>query len=303
MNLESIEIERQKKLKSFKILFFPSLIIAVVSLVVALLMDSENQVRYVFFVLCAVFAMLMLVAVLVPSSQYSKFCKKDLEMIVLKDVFKDAKQFEYYESNKLDYKDLARSKLLRSPYKFKTFDTLYTDYKDVEIILTNFDFITLETHTDSEGHTHTTEEHHYGRYIEFNLEKTFDYELAIVEKGNNPQIICSKPFKEKVEFESVDFNKKFTCTCNDKQTAYVLIQPKEMVEFLDMHKDYKGQISYSFIKKKVFFILNGTKTSISYNLFSKLSDKKINEVRSFYNLPIDVIDRLKLHKDKFNDID
>src|SRR5574344_1333814 len=299
MNLDNIEIERKQRLKKFYIFFFIGLGVLLISLIVFFIGLSNDQYFVPSFLGIAIGVIFMLLSIGINARGYDKYVKDNLEKIIMADVFK-ANKFTYVENNGISFKEMNYSGVFQNPDDFETSDTIRSTYKTVEFVLSDYVFTRIVTTTDSKGNTTTHEYPYPGRFMSFHLERNFASGVAIIERRNNPDVIHHNLYKEKVDFESIDFNKKFCATASDKTKAFYLIRPKEIMDLLDLEQTYKGNISNIVVNNMVYFILADVSIEFHYSIFKPINDTQMKDIRAYYELPLRIIDRLNLGNDKFN---
>jgi len=300
MNLDKIEIERKKRLKNFNILFFIGLTFLVASIVLFLIEYFNKHVESIVSIIGLVIGIiLILLAFGINNHGYEKFVKDNLEKIIMNDVFKNNK-FTYDEKNGCSFTEMNYSGIFQNPDEFQSTDTIRSTYKDVEFVLSDYVFTRIVVTTDAKGNTTTHRYPYPGRYLSFHLERNFESGVAIIEKKNNPDVFHLNLYKNKIDFESIEFNKKFQITASDKEKAFYLIRPKEIMDFLDFQKKYKGNISNVFVNNMVYFIIADVAIDFHYSFFKKISELQIADIRAYYELPLKIIDSFSLNRDKYN---
>ena len=299
--IDVIEKERSKRLKTFKILSLIALGLLIVTIILFVIYAfKENETLVTVAIIFAIVTIVtFILGFAIPSSGYDKFVKQNLEHAIMCDVFK-ANQFTYEEKDGISYNEMNCSGVFRKPDKFETSDTIRTSYKGVQLVLSDYIFTRVTTTVDSKGNTQT---HYYpypGRYMSFTVNRDFRSGIAVIDKRNNDDVIVSRPFKNSVDFESIEFNKKFYLTTTDKEKAFYLIRPKEIMDLLDLSKIYKGKIVCVIINHTIYFMLADTSVNFEFSLFKKISQEKISDIYGYYELPLKIIDTLKLDSDRFN---
>lgn len=299
--LESIEIVRKKELKVVYILGGIGLGFLAISIILLLLFYFGNfdEGFFYFGILFLISIVLIVLSVAIPSSRYNSYCKKNLEQMVMNDTYKDIK-FEYIPENGCSFGEMNNINIFKKPDEFHASDTVRGVYKDVEFVLSDYVFVVITYTYDSKGNRHENRHVYPGRYMFFNLERNFDAGISICDRGANSEVFNMRLFNEQVEFESIDFNKKFVVTSNNKNKAFKLIRPKEIINLLDIKNKYRGHIVNVLKDKSIYFILSDVSTEFKFNLFKKVSDILINDIKAYYKVPFFLIDELDLYKDKFN---
>jgi len=99
-----------------------------------------------------------------------------------------------------------------------------------------FDYVyyTTETSTDSQGHTHTSEQSHNYGVVALDLGATVP-PLQVTPEGMFSRMVGRLTNRD-IELESEDFNRAFTVTCPDRKFASDVLHPR-MMEYLLQHRD------------------------------------------------------------------
>lgn len=302
--IDVIERERNKRLKTFKILAFIALGFLIVTIILFTIYavqnnDSNETLLTVSIIFALATIVLFILGFAIPSAGYDKFVKQNLEHAIMCDVFK-ANQFTYEEKNGASFNEMNASGVFRKPDEFQTSDTIRTSYKGVQLVLSDYIFTRITTTVDSKGNTTT---HHYpypGRYMSFTIQRDFNSGIAVIDKRNNGDVFVLKPYKTNLDFESIEFNKKFYLSTTDKEKAFYVIRPKEIMDLLDLSKIYKGKIVCIIVNHTIYFMLADTSVSFDFSLFKKISQEKIQDIYAYYELPLKIIDTLKLDSERFN---
>lgn len=298
-NFDKIEQFRKTKLRIFYIFIGP-FVAAIGSFIFGIIgLSNEIGNSFIFLIIGIIGSFLFgFLAFGVPNMQFAKYVKDNLEKLVAKDVYKDCKA-KYIESGGFSESDLHKSKLFLSPDEFSSEDTIEGSYKDVEFLATDYVFTVIHITSDKNG---TREERfpYPGRLFKFHLERNFKFNLSIVHKYCSGEVFNRHPFKEKLEFESVEFNKKFNSTTDDKEKAYFILRPKEIVSILDFNNTYKGNIAICFQPNYMYLVLDGVKINFNFNVFKKIDSQVINDIKAYYSLPLKIIDMFKLDVARYN---
>lgn len=157
-----------------------------------------------------------------------------------------------YSYNKKEYinkKDFNKSKMFGyyNRYKGEDLTTVYIPNKNNDLFL-RFSDLTVEEHeTDKDGKssTHTVFHGVFG-FIEFS--KTYDLSLSIN---------CNGWFSgnERVELESIEFNKNYKVHSNDQILSRVILTPKRM-EYMMKYKGKHSKII--LVGNRIYFAFAGS---------------------------------------------
>lgn len=303
--IETIEAERKNRLKIFKILFGIGggfVLLTIIFGIVYYLNQDFDGLMIAVFISAIIGIILIALSFGIPGKSYATYCKENLEKAIMNECFKDIK-FTYTQKNGISFKEMNFSGVFNQPDEFATSDTVRGSYKDVEFVLSDYVFTVVKVTTDSKGHRQETRYPFPGRYMSFHLERNFGFGISMIEKRNNPEVFRTSLYKEKVEFESIDFNKRFIATTSDQKKAFYLIRPKEIMNIVDLDKKYKGNIVNVLVNNEVYFILADVNIEFSFSIFKKISETTINDIKAYYSIPLSIIETLSLSRDKFNNTD
>ena len=89
LKFDEIEIERKKRLKTFKTLLLVSLGFLVVSIVLFVInyFNPNDVLMLIAFFMAVIFFILLIVSFSYPNNGYNKYCKDNLEKNVMNDGF------------------------------------------------------------------------------------------------------------------------------------------------------------------------------------------------------------------------
>lgn len=301
--IDLIEETRAKRLKIFKTVSLVALGILVVSVILFLIKQfalKENDTLFavaVFFLIIAIAT--FIIGTASSNAGYDKFVKEHLENEIMKDVY-SGNEFSYAARAGISFQEMNISGIFKNPDEFSTSDTIRTAYKGVNLVVSDYIFTRIVVTTDSKGNTTT---HHYpypGRYMSFSIKRNFMANVSIIDKRNNGDVFYLKPYREKPEFESMEFEKKFYTTATDKEKVFLVIRPKEIMDFIDLSKTYQGKIVNVLYGHTIYLILADTKIEFSFSIFRKIDQGLIRDIYAYYELPLRIIDKLKLDGDRYN---
>ena len=300
-NIDLIEKERAKRLKTFKIMSLVSLGFLVVTIILFIIdFYSPNENLFTVFIFGLILTIIIFVlGIVIPSNGYDKFVKTNLENKIMEEVFK-GNSFKYDANDGISFSEMNCSGIFKKPDAFATSDTIRTSYKGVQLVLSDYIFTRITTTTDSKGNTTQHRYPYPGRYMSFTINRDFKSGIAIIDKSNNSDVIVRKLFKNDIDFESIEFNKKFYLTTTDKEKAFYLIRPKEIMDLLDLSKLYKGKIVCVIINHTIYFLLAETSVKFNFKIFKKIENKLIEDIYAYYELPLKIIDTLRLDSERFN---
>lgn len=238
------------------------------------------------------------ILIVVGSSKIGKMAKKfknEFMPTIIREVYPEA-SFNFERG--LSEEQILIPGFFKRPSRYTTSDYLKASYDDVEFEMSEFDFKERRTTTDGKGHTTTTYvTYAKGRFMIFDFKRDFDKVVKVFETtflGANTHNL------EKVETESIEFNKKFKIYATDELTAFYVLTPQVQLKLLEIEKKFKGSIFFAFMKGKLYIAINDNANTLEMN-----PKKPINEesLQTFYNqlsIPAAFINELKLSSDKWS---
>lgn len=200
--------------------------------------------------------------------------------------------FDHIEYKGLDGFDKSRifdTKLVNRGNVFKSSDYFKALYHGIEFEFSNVLIQNETTQTTGQSTTTSTTTYFKGQWLIVRPKKQFDTRIYIIDrdfKYSNPRgFIFKDKTLEKVEMESVDFNREFTVYAEDAHSAFYLLTPPMLEALLKIHHN------------NVSFYFNGSELHIAIyskeNMFEPKFFKKegLESYRAkFYN-SIEVITR------------
>lgn len=142
--------------------------------------------------------------------------------------------------------------------RFSSNDLTFATYKNTKFA--QADATIQVEHTDSDGNT-TYETIFKGRFMVFEFPKKFNFKLELIGKHFHAYKIPGKDPKtgrkmQKVQTESVDFNRKFKIFGADGFETYYILDPAIMVRIEQISDRFKNKILLGFTDNSLLVALN-----------------------------------------------
>lgn len=142
--------------------------------------------------------------------------------------------------------------------RFSSNDLTFATYKNTKFV--QADATIQVEHTDSDGNT-TYETIFKGRFMVFEFPKKFNFKLELIGKHFHAYKIPGKDPKtgrkmQKVQTESVDFNRKFKIFGADGFETYYILDPAIMVRIEQISDRFKNKILLGFTDNSLLVALN-----------------------------------------------
>lgn len=192
---------------------------------------------------------------------------------------------------------IMEPRLFKGPDKYFVEDYLKSSYDGVAFEMCDFDFQERRITTDSKGHTTTTYvTYAKGRFMIFDYKREFNQVLKVVE---NDYLSLSTRGLEKIETESVDFNKKFKVYTSNSLTAFYVLTPQIQLKLLELESLFRGSIYLAYMNGKLYVAICDNVDILDVDASEKITLETLEILKSQLLLPASIINELGLSSDKF----
>lgn len=237
----------------------------------------------------------------IASSKKSKISKEfKLKFVpaLVKDLYPDA---NYDPHNGLTEGQILEPGFFKRPDRFYSEDLVRATYNGIPFELCDFDLKERHVHHNSKGGTTVTyETYAKGRFMTFDFKREFN---QIVKVAETKYLGLNTRGLEKVDTESMDFNKKFNTYASDPVTAFYVLTPQVQLKLLELESKFKGSIFFAFMKGKFYVAICDNVSILDVNASKKISQETLDILISQLSVPASVINELNLDKSKYNDGD
>ena len=232
MTIQELEQIRSKNKKINNI----GILITVLSIVITFLGTFILPlVTYLGFILFIVGPIMIIVSY----SKFRKIAKMFKHKILKPEIEKRYPEIAYFPDQGLSEEFINSLHLYENPDRFHSEDMLCGKIKDVKFVCSDVHMEERHVQHTKDGTKVYYETIFKGRFYQFEFNKPFKDQLLLVE-GFKPLYYSNL---EKVELESVDFNKTFKTFCRDKINAFYVLTPKLMLALMELEKENPGRIS------------------------------------------------------------
>lgn len=222
-----------------------------------------------------------------------KFQKYFLDMF-----YKEGYTFNFQQG--IGFNVLNQSEILRTPDAYTSNNYFASQDQGINFVGCNYDMIFYHYYTDKDGNRHRTEAHFPGKFFEFTYPRSFNHYLVIMEKNANSEAYKVPNKKSLVEFESMDFNKRFRVYCDDQQFAFYVITPQVQLNLMKFDDTLQSYLILVIKENKLYLFMNNFKSKVKFSLFKKLDQSAIDLYAKELKLPIMLADDMDLDKEKFH---
>ncbi len=289
-SIEAFNLKKKKAEKKFvySFMFIGIGVIILLSIYSQASLANFMFLPFLFFITGAIF-------IGIGGFEFNKV-KKEFKFSFLTKVFEELiPGIEYSPSLGLDQYTVYSTEFLKKADRFHSEDYLSGKIDDI-------DFISSDVHLQERRVRHTKNgtqvyyvPYFIGRIFRFDFHKELVGCLQILEKGSP---ISRRKFN-KVELESIDFNKKFRTFSEEELTAFYILTPDIMEAIFALERRHPGDISFSFSDQQLYIGINNSRNTFELKLFRVLSDEVIQEFKDDLLVIKDVIHTLKLNNSIF----
>jgi hypothetical protein len=289
--IEPLEIKRKALFSKFSKNMLIAVSLAIIIILLFILTLEQNLFFILFFLLVPIFFFLKAQGF---SKQFKKTIKDELINIVLKDKFEDV-TYDQYQS--ISEYVINETGLVKKPDRFSGEDYIKGTYKGVTFEVSDVTMRERQEHVDSKGNRTVTYPVYFkGRWYIYKFPKTFKGSLKITE--GHPQ---SARGLEKVETESIAFNKKFKMYASEKQYAFYHLTPIMMEKLLELEKLHRGRIYFYYSGNELHIGVNDSQDYLEIPFRKAIDEKAMKAFEGDIDLIPAIINELKLTSDKFKE--
>lgn len=230
-------------------------------------------------------------------NKVKKMLKEDLIVKVISDTFPGS---TYSITNGVSLSEVMAPRMVSKPDRYHTEDMITAKYKNIPFILSDVVLEEKHTTTDSNGHTHTSYSTYFkGKFIKIDLIRDLNLTLKIYEKSMLSFFQGAMSGLEKVETESIAFNKKFKTISTSQQDAFYVLTPQIQEKFLELEKSFNGNINFCFQNGYFYCLINDGSNGLEVNPSKPIDKLWLNEILNQINLPATIIDEFHFDSDKW----
>jgi len=286
--IKEVEVLRTQANHALILCLVPFVALILIGAVLGIVLDDM-----MFFILgiCAgsvVFIMLSAFYYLPKKHRYINFFKSEIVKDCLDQVFDDVK-FEPKEF--FDQETIKKAYLVPIGNTYKGDDKITAVYKGVKFSQCDLNIQNVM----STGDSVTVEQYFLGKWIILDFEKKIDTYIQIREKelGGAVKTTIRTPKKaEKIQTESIEFNKNFSVFADDGHNAFYILTPHFMEALLKLKALVSGQIMLAFCQGKLHIALHNKKNAFEPNMSELKSSAYYNNIMTEILIITQIIDEL-----------
>ncbi len=294
--IESNRIFFKKKLNIVSIVSLSLLGVGLICLIIGLIF-LESTLFIIFF-------LSLILAAIIYGIGYSIYNKKYLSTFE-KDLEKKAIELNYgndyfFNSNKgIDFGSINESRCVNRPDEYHSSKLFEAKRNNVSFLSSNYVFDFIHYTTDSKGNSRKEVNHYNGRFIKFTFPRNLNAFLSIMEKNSIDEMIKDPRLGEKIEFEFMEFNDKFTVKASDPLKANYIITPQVQCNIVDFDNAFKSDLIVCFLDNAVYVFMHEYNAKMPLGIYKEFNKKVFDSYANEFIIPLLLMDALDLDSDKY----
>lgn len=187
--------------------------------------------------------------------------------------------------------------------RFYSNDLLRGSYKGVRFERADVD-IKNRVSTGKSSHTVT---YFNGRWLIFDFNKDFHFDLQIIGKGfqyyrhNNSIFVKEENRRHKIELEDIYFNENFDVYAQDDHEAFYILTPQFMAVLKHMYEHIDGDIMLGFVDNRLHVAINTKKDALEPPIFQSVYSSETNQdIQHEIEAITNIIDSLNLDRNLYS---
>ena len=203
-----------------------------------------------------------------------------------------------YDSEQgFDSEIINNTGMMRLGNRYYSNDYLQGFYKNVKFERAD---VKIQQHV-STGKSSYTITYFNGRWLIFEFNKEFHFDLQIIDKDfsnsqkKNSIFTGEDEYRHRIKMEDIAFNETFLVYGQDDHEAFYILTPQFMEVLEDMYQNMDGAFMLGFVDNQLHVAINTEKDAMEPSIFSCIEDLPIEtEVQREINAIMSLIDGLSL---------
>ncbi len=298
--LESLRQNLKKKAIIVLVIF---IIITVVGIVLSLINFLNDDLPFTLFYIGFILIIIGVVGTLLGVNRINikliNAFKNAFSGDYLKELY--GEDYKTFPKQGLSLSYLMQSDVLRNPDRYTSKNLFVSTYKGIGIEGSDYVAEFIHTTTDAKGNTRRVTYSYPGKAYVFTFPRQFNNYFCCFEKDSKTEFYKSPSRKTEVEFESVDFNKKFNSYSSDDTFAFYLMTPQVQLSLLEFDELVDSKIVFVVDQNKLYVFMNSYSTKAKVSVFKKIDEKIVRNYLLELSIPLKLIDDFDVDKNKFLD--
>ncbi len=271
-----------------------SILVFILGIVLLVISGETTWIMSLGLVLAAPGFIGIIVGIVLFNRTISKF-----KSMYLKDYFSTMIEEGVYRPKKgLSQSEVYACGFIKRADRFKSYDYLSGRLDGIDFRSSDVHLQERQVYTDSKGNRKTKYVTFFkGRVFQFDFPKKLDHRLQVLERYRPRD-----GYKyQKVDLESMAFNKKFNTYATDSHTAFYVLTPHFMEALMKVEKNHPGKIGFSFFDEHMRFAINNNKSTFAIMPFRKIDEKLVEAFKEDVEGLYEIVDDLKLNRNIFKE--
>lgn len=211
-------------------------------------------------------------------------------------------EIEFHHDKGFEKELIDQTDIIMMGNRYYTNDYVRGYYKDVQFERAD---VKIQKHTSNGKSSHTVT-YFYGRWLIFEFNKNFHFDLQIISKGfcysqHNSSFFTSEgERRHKIQLEDINFNETFNVYAQNDHEAFYILTPVFIETLKNMYRTMDGEFMLGFIDNRLHVAINTKKDAMEPRIYGKLDLNEIaQEVEKEIDTIIHIIDGLTLDRDLY----
>lgn len=301
---DSIQLLEQLRHKALRLLILVVAISIVITLFLFILISRDISTSSMFFfpILVGVgsgYLLGHLTGFFKANDKFKQLFKQELVEVPFRQAFT---QVVYDGSTGIDEEVIKATGIMRTGNRYSSNDYVQGYYKEIRFERAD---VTIQNHV-STGKSSYTETYLRGRWLIFEFNKDFHFDLQIISnefthsQKNSSIFTNEEERRHRIELEDMEFNEMFRVLCQDDHEAYYLLTPQFMSLLKDLYHRMDGSFMLGFIDNRLHVAIHTGQDAMEPKIFDDIDLRAVQqEVQKEIRLITDLIDHLALDRELF----
>jgi hypothetical protein len=233
--------------------------------------------------------------------RYLKEFKAYFKAVFVEEPFRSAfGQVVYKYGQGFDKERIDATDMILIGNRYYSNDYVQGFYKNVRFERAD---VKIQNHV-STGKTSYTVTYFNGRWLIFDFNKEFHFDLQIIGNGfeyaqkNKSIFTGAQDRRHKIELEDIIFNENFQVLGQDYHEAYYILTPHFMGVLKELYDTVDGALMLGFTDNRLHVAVNTKKDAMESSVFGSIEpDEAESDVQNEINTIMNLIDSLDLDRD------
>jgi hypothetical protein len=200
----------------------------------------------------------------------------------------------------LSYATIKESKFFKRADNYIGKEYFSGSYKGIKFEKCHYELQELRQVHNQNGYTSTVlVTFAEGIFMIFTLNRNIKHDFVVTERSFGGESGGYRQ-SQKIEFESYEYNKKYTTTCDSKMAAYYFGTPKFIEAMMTFDRTFSGNTYYRLFQNKIYMAVNNYRSKFKFSILKPISKEYIETFIDEIGVPRRIIDMLDFDSEKLN---